>query len=63
MVVLESVVSAAGCVMDVAVLRSLHPGLDYAALLAVSKWRFTPTLLGGQPVAVIVTVTVNFTLQ
>ena len=30
---------------------------------AVSQWQFTPTLLNGQPSPVIMTVTVNFTLQ
>ena len=34
-----------------------------AALDAVKQWQFTPTLLNGVPVPVIMTVTVNFTLQ
>ena len=34
-----------------------------AALDAVRQWIFTPTTLNGQPVPVIMTVTVNFTLQ
>ena len=34
-----------------------------AALDAVKQWQFTPTLLNGQAVPVIMTVTVNFTLQ
>jgi hypothetical protein len=29
----------------------------------VSRWRFTPTLVNGAPAAVLMTVTVNFTLQ
>jgi len=37
--------------------------LDAAALDAVRQWVFTPTTLNGQPVPVIMTVTVNFTLQ
>jgi protein TonB len=37
--------------------------LDQAALDAVLQWEFLPTLLNGQPVPVIMTVTVNFTLQ
>ena len=37
--------------------------LDAAALDAVKQWVFTPTLLNGTPVPVIMTVTVNFTLQ
>jgi protein TonB len=36
--------------------------LDQAAIDAVMQWEFTPTLLNGVPVPVIMTVTVNFTL-
>jgi protein TonB len=41
------------------ILRSI-PLLDEAALDAVRQWRYTPTLLNGTPVPVIVTATVNF---
>jgi protein TonB len=44
------------------VLRSI-PLLDQAALDAVRQWRYTPALLNGVPVTVIMTVTVQFTLQ
>jgi len=47
---------------DAKVLRSI-PLLDAAALDAVRQWQFTPTTLNGQAVPVIMTVTVNFTLQ
>ena len=43
-------------------LRSV-PLLDEAAITAVKQWQYTPTLLNGVPVPVIMTVTVNFTLQ
>jgi periplasmic protein TonB len=46
----------------VRVLRS-QPLLDAAAVEAVRKWRFTPTLLNGQPVPVVMTVTVGFSLR
>jgi periplasmic protein TonB len=51
-----------GSVQDAKVLRSI-PLLDEAALDAVRQWQFTPTLLNGVPVPVIMTVTVNFTVQ
>ena len=51
-----------GRVKDAKVLRSI-PLLDQAALDAVKQWQFTPTLLNGVPVPVIMTVTVQFTLQ
>jgi len=40
-----------------------HPLLNQSALDAVSKWRYSPTLLNGEPVEVIATVTVNFVLR
>jgi len=37
--------------------------LDEAALEAVRKWEYTPTLLNGEPVSVLMTVTVSFVLK
>lgn len=61
-VILEAVIDGAGSVREAKVLRSI-PVLDQAALDAVQQWQFVPTLLNGNPVPVIMTVTVNFTLQ
>jgi TonB family protein len=61
-VILEVIVGPEGRVDDVRVLRSI-PLLDQAALDAVEQWEFTPTLLNGTPVPVLMTVTVNFTLK
>jgi len=44
------------------VLRSV-PLLDEAAVDAVRQWQFTPTLLNGEPVPVVMTVTVGFVLN
>jgi TonB family protein len=60
-VIIESTIDTEGAVSDVRVLRSI-PGLDEAAMDAVRQWRYTPTLLNGEAVPVIMTVTVNFTL-
>jgi protein TonB len=49
-------------VQQTKILRSI-PLLDQAAIDAVAQWVFTPTLLNGEPKKVIMTVTVNFTLQ
>jgi protein TonB len=49
-----------GKVTDAKVVRSI-PLLDQAALDAVRQWEYTPTLLNGVPVPVLVTVTINFT--
>jgi protein TonB len=60
-VILEAVIGDDGRIVDTRVLRSI-PLLDQAALDAVRQWEFTPTMLNGQPVPVIMTVTVQFTL-
>jgi len=61
-VIVEATIGADGKVIDAKVLRSV-PMLDQAALDAVKQWEFTPTLLNGKPVPVVMTVTINFKLQ
>jgi protein TonB len=61
-VILEATIGADGQVINARVLRSV-PLLDQAALDAVKQWQFTPTLLNGAPVPVVMTVTVQFKLQ
>jgi protein TonB len=41
----------------------VHPDFAIAAVDAVRQWRFTPTLLNGRPVEVVMTVSVTFTLS
>jgi len=60
-VILEATIDTRGRVDDVRVLRSI-PLLDQAAIDAVRQWVYTPTLLNGVPVPVVMTVTVTFTL-
>lgn len=60
-VILECVLDEAGRVSDIQVLRG-HELLRSAAVDAVRQWRYTPTLLNGVPVRVVMTVTVRFTL-
>jgi TonB family protein len=62
-VLLEATIAPSGCMQNVKLLRSVHPQLDIAALVTVAQWRYTPTLLNGVPVPVIMTVTVNFRLN
>jgi protein TonB len=61
-VVLEAVLDPNGRVTQLRVLQSV-PMLDQAALDAVRQWRYTPSLYGGHPVSVLMTITVRFTLQ
>ncbi len=63
LVVLEATIAPSGCITDLRLLRGVDPRLDFAALRAVARWRYTPTLLDGVPVPVIMTVTVNFRLN
>ncbi|HVS13188.1 MAG TPA: TonB family protein [Thermoanaerobaculia bacterium] len=62
-VVLEAVIETDGTVRDVTVLRDLPMGLGGAAVVAVERWRFEPARLDGRPVAVILSLTVTFSLQ
>jgi len=61
-VIIEATIGKDGRVKDAKILRG-QPLLNQAALDAVNQWEFTPTMLNGQPVDVLMTVTVNFTLQ
>jgi protein TonB len=60
-VILQAVIDEQGSIRELKVLRG-HPLLDAAALQAVAKWQFTPTLLNGTTVPIVMTVTVTFTL-
>ena len=61
-VVIEATIDPSGKVTETRVLRSI-PLLDQAALDAVRKWEYQPTMLNGVAVPLIMTVTVNFTLK
>lgn len=61
LVILEATIDERGLVTDARVLRSV-PLLDAAALAALKQWRYTPTLLNGVPVRVLMTVTFRFSL-
>jgi TonB family protein len=58
-VVVEAVIAKDGSVKELNLLRSV-PALDEAVVGAVQQWLFTPTLLNGVPVEVMMTVTVHF---
>ena len=61
-VVIECIIDRDGRVASTRLVRSI-PVLDAAAVAAVEQWRYRPTLLRGVPVAVLMTVTVNFRLR
>jgi TonB family protein len=61
-VILECTISTEGRVTDIKVLRGV-PELVDAAVEAVKQWEYTPTVLDGAVVPVIMTVVVNFRLS
>jgi TonB family protein len=59
---LAVIISADGNVTDIRVISG-HPLLIPAALEAVKDWKYSPTLLNGEPVEVSTQVDINFTLS
>ena len=63
-VLLEAVIWKDGSIGTMRVLNKLaDPELVDAAVEAVKNWRYEPTLLNGQPIEVVTTITVNFRLS
>jgi protein TonB len=64
-VLLECIVRPDGSVSDVQVLRSLDSafGLDQEAVKAARQWRFLPGTRLGEPVPVLITIELTFTLR
>ncbi|HET9834647.1 MAG TPA: energy transducer TonB [Vicinamibacterales bacterium] len=61
-VIIEATIDERGNVARAQVVKS-RPLLDEAALAAVRQWKFTPTMLNGVAVPIVMTVTVNFKLD
>lgn len=62
-VVIRGIVRRDGTIDNVEVIKDLPYGLGEAARAAVSRWRFRPATVGGDPIDVYYTVTVNFRLR
>ena len=62
---LEAIVMPNGSVGEVKVVKSLDPifGLDEEAIKAAKQWHFAPGTRLGQPVPVIITIELTFTLR
>jgi len=61
-VILDVTLDEGGLVRDIRVLKPLAEGLTEAAIAAVKQWRYEPSRLDGEPVSVLMTVTVTFRL-
>ena len=63
-VMLRAVISTTGEVLNPEVVNTtVDPRLGQAALDAFRQWRYSPTLLNGEPVEVVTTVTMTFELE
>jgi len=62
-VMLQAIISKEGSVMSLSVVNTADPDLARAAMTAVGQWHYQPTLLNGQPVEVVTTISVNFRLE
>jgi periplasmic protein TonB len=62
-VLLEAVISMEGIPLNWKVLSSPDPDLSQAAIDAVRQWRYEPTLLNGEPIEVVTTISVRFRLE
>lgn len=59
-VIIEAMISPAGCVAGQRLVSSGYPGFVWPAMRAISRWRYEPTLLDGHAVPVLMMTTVNF---
>ena len=59
-VVVETRIEADGRIVNARVIRS-NPVFDQAVLDAVLQWEFTPTIINGKAIPVLLTITVRFT--
>lgn len=62
-VTLEALVGTDGSIRAARITRFLDPALDLAALAAIRYWKFTPAVLGGSAVPVVVEVELTFKLK
>jgi TonB family protein len=63
-VMLLAVISKEGTLLNITPMNSnVDPDLLNAATEAVKQWQYQPTLLNGEPVEVITTITVNFRFE
>jgi len=60
---MEMVISKDGVPLDIRVVSSPDPALTESALEAVRQWRYSSTLLNGEPIEVVTDVIVNYTLS
>jgi protein TonB len=61
---LQAIIGKDGSIQSLSSISwSVDQGLVAAAMDAVKQWRYKPTLLNGEPIEVMTTIDVNFTLS
>ena len=61
---LDAIIGEEGSVTSVRVVSGdVHPDFAASAMEAVRQWRFSPTLLNGRPIDVVMTVKISFSLS
>lgn len=61
-VLLQGVIGVDGTLIALSALNNIDPDLTRAALEAARQWRYRPTLLNNEPVEVLTTIQITFTL-
>ena len=61
-VILQAVITEAGDIKQLAIISLSNPLLRTGVEETVKTWKYRPTLLSGEPVEVITTITINFKL-
>jgi len=62
-VILHAVIGTSGQILSLAPVNDADPVLTKASMDAVRQWRYSPTLLNGDPVEVVTTISVDFRLD
>lgn len=62
-VIVDAIIAPTGCVHSAAIIRSVHAQLDWESAKAVAAWQFAPAMVDDKPATIIMSVTVNFTLE
>ena len=61
-VVLQAVITEDGSIKELKIISQSNPLLHFGVMETVKTWKYKPTLLSGEPVEVITTITINFIL-
>ncbi len=59
---LQATISKDGVPLELRVISSPNDDLSQSSLEAVRQWRYRPTLLNGNPIQIVTTIVVNYTL-